>query len=193
MKHWCNGTAIEWDSWLCPCEGWLNIWRPRRTSASNHQFTMFKLSRTLRTTLAQPVRSLSTTPTQSNTKKVLGHSADNYFKDVDINPPDDPSIHRVDSSSDSSQKPYEPPSGKWSLAGIKTKEYEDSATKTGTVEGKVERHGDKRMKWNIRVRSTLMTMWKSGLTFENISIIKKKEYVEITNMKNVQHLSIIGS
>ena len=122
--------------------------------ASNHQFTMFKLSRAFRTTtLVLPARSLLTTPTRSNTKKVLGHSADNYSKDVDVNPPDDPSIYRVDSSSDSSQKPYEPPSGKWSQAGIKTKEYEhvsrechiimldvdDSATKTGTVEGKAQR------------------------------------------------------
>ena len=51
------------------------------------------------------------------------HNADSYFKDVDETPPDDPTIHRVDAASDTAQRPYEPPSGQWSQAGVRTSEY----------------------------------------------------------------------
>lgn len=52
-----------------------------------------------------------------------GHSADSYFKDVDSTPPTDSTVHRVDSSSDTVQRPYEPPSGEYSQAGVQTEEY----------------------------------------------------------------------
>jgi hypothetical protein len=53
------------------------------------------------------------------------HSADHYFKDVDTNPPPDPTIHRVDAGSENTQRPHEPPSGQWSQAGIRTTEYQN--------------------------------------------------------------------
>ncbi|KAG1738766.1 hypothetical protein EDB19DRAFT_1877217 [Suillus lakei] len=52
------------------------------------------------------------------------HSADSYFKDVDETPPQDPTIHCVDAASEAAQRPYEPPSGQWSQAGVRTSEYE---------------------------------------------------------------------
>jgi len=51
------------------------------------------------------------------------HSADHYSKDVDTNPPSDPTMHRVDAGSENAQRPHEPPSGKWSQAGTQTNEY----------------------------------------------------------------------
>jgi len=51
------------------------------------------------------------------------HSAEDYFKEVDTNPPADSTMHRVDSSSENAQRPHEPPSGKWSQAGTQTNEY----------------------------------------------------------------------
>ncbi|KAG2073401.1 hypothetical protein BDR04DRAFT_1094900 [Suillus decipiens] len=51
------------------------------------------------------------------------HSADSYLKDVDETAPQDPTIHRVDATSDAVQRPYEPPSGQWSQAGVRTSEY----------------------------------------------------------------------
>ncbi|KIJ69679.1 hypothetical protein HYDPIDRAFT_104271 [Hydnomerulius pinastri MD-312] len=54
------------------------------------------------------------------------HSADNYFKDVDESPPQDPSIHRIDAASEAAQRPHEPPSGQWSQAGMKTDEYRNA-------------------------------------------------------------------
>lgn len=52
-----------------------------------------------------------------------GHSAESYFKDVDSTPPVDSTVHRVDSSSEAVQRPYEPPSGQYSQAGVETEEY----------------------------------------------------------------------
>jgi hypothetical protein len=52
------------------------------------------------------------------------HNADSYFKDVDETAPPDPTIHRVDAASEAVQRPYEPPSGQWSQAGVRTSEYE---------------------------------------------------------------------
>jgi hypothetical protein len=52
------------------------------------------------------------------------HTADMYLKDVDVTPPEDPKIHRVDAASESAQKPHEAPSGKFSRAGTETKDYE---------------------------------------------------------------------
>jgi hypothetical protein len=51
------------------------------------------------------------------------HTIDSYTKDVDSTPPTDPSVHRVDPDSDRVQKPYEPPSGEWSRAGVQTEKY----------------------------------------------------------------------
>lgn len=52
------------------------------------------------------------------------HNAESYFKDVDETVPSDPTIHRVDATSEAVQRPYEPPSGEWSQAGVRTSEYE---------------------------------------------------------------------
>jgi hypothetical protein len=52
------------------------------------------------------------------------HNAESYFKDVDETAPSDPTIHRVDATSEAVQRPYEPPSGEWSQAGVRTREYE---------------------------------------------------------------------
>lgn len=51
------------------------------------------------------------------------HSTDSYAKDVDGTPPQDHTVHRVDPTSDTAQKPHEPPSGEFSRAGTKTEEY----------------------------------------------------------------------
>ena len=64
------------------------------------------------------------------------HTTDSYTKDVDSTPPSDPAVHRVDPDSDLVQKPYEPPSGEWSLAGVQTEEYRD-------VEGAKQPHAPK--------------------------------------------------
>ncbi|KAG1800706.1 hypothetical protein EV424DRAFT_1427352 [Suillus variegatus] len=57
------------------------------------------------------------------------HSADSYFKDVDETAPQDPTIHRVDAASEAVQRPYEPPSGQWSQAGVRTSEYYEHVSK----------------------------------------------------------------
>lgn len=51
------------------------------------------------------------------------HTTDSYSKDVDSTPAPDKTVHRVDPDSDRVQKPYEPPSGEWSRAGVETEEY----------------------------------------------------------------------
>ncbi|KAF9235223.1 hypothetical protein BU15DRAFT_51603 [Melanogaster broomeanus] len=60
---------------------------------------------------------------QTHDGRFIPHSAENYFKDVDETPPQDPSIYRVDAASEAAQRPYEPPSCQWSEAGMKTEEY----------------------------------------------------------------------
>jgi len=67
----------------------------------------------------------SSKPNQTKDAQHTQHSADNYFKDVDQTPPQDPTIHRVDAGSESCQRPHEPPSGQWSQAGANTGEYEN--------------------------------------------------------------------
>ncbi|KAG2142761.1 uncharacterized protein EDB93DRAFT_1088691 [Suillus bovinus] len=57
------------------------------------------------------------------------HSADSYFKDADETAPQDPTIHRVDATSDAVQRPYEPPSGRWSQAAVRTSEYHEHVSK----------------------------------------------------------------
>ena len=52
------------------------------------------------------------------------HTPDSYSKDVDVTPPPDPTTHRVDAASEAVQRPHEPPSGEYSRAGTKTKEFE---------------------------------------------------------------------
>lgn len=69
------------------------------------------------------------------------HTADHYFKDVDENPPPDSTVHRVDAASDAVQRPYEPPSGKWSQAGTQTSEYQTINKGYETPEGKQLRYG----------------------------------------------------
>ncbi|KIJ10980.1 hypothetical protein PAXINDRAFT_85186 [Paxillus involutus ATCC 200175] len=60
---------------------------------------------------------------QSSKPTGTSHTAESYFKDADEAPPQDSSIYRVDSASEAAQRPYEPPSGQWSSAGMKTEEY----------------------------------------------------------------------
>ncbi|KAF9268316.1 hypothetical protein L218DRAFT_609409 [Marasmius fiardii PR-910] len=50
------------------------------------------------------------------------HTTESYNKDVDVTPPDDSKIHRVDPGSENVQKPHEPPSGKWSETGVNAAE-----------------------------------------------------------------------
>lgn len=74
------------------------------------------------------------------------HTADSYFKDVDASPPPDAKIHRVDPSSDTAQKPHEPPSGAWSRAGTQTKEYQSvsaDAPYDAPADGGALRYGGK--------------------------------------------------
>ncbi|KIK99003.1 hypothetical protein PAXRUDRAFT_133039 [Paxillus rubicundulus Ve08.2h10] len=63
------------------------------------------------------------TPRELQTSKPTSHTAESYFKDADETPPQDSSTYRVDSASEAAQRPYEPPSGQWSEAGMKTEEY----------------------------------------------------------------------
>ncbi|OAX38867.1 hypothetical protein K503DRAFT_130007 [Rhizopogon vinicolor AM-OR11-026] len=73
------------------------------------------------------------------------HNAESYFKDVDETPPQDPTIHRVDATSEAAQRPYEPPSGQWNQAGVNTSEYEhinkDQPYDAGPAQGKKLRYG----------------------------------------------------
>lgn len=85
--------------------------RLRKTSLSI-QPSSFRVHRPLHTS----TRLLRPTPKP--------HNAESYFKDVDETAPSDPTIHRVDATSEAVQRPYEPPSGEWSQAGVRTSEYE---------------------------------------------------------------------
>ncbi|KAH7887244.1 hypothetical protein F5I97DRAFT_1858642 [Phlebopus sp. FC_14] len=51
-------------------------------------------------------------------------NSEDYFKDVDDSPPQDPSLYKVDAASEAAQRPHEPPSGPWSRAGMRTEEYQ---------------------------------------------------------------------
>lgn len=90
--------------------------------------TMHSLRRKLSLQPSSFHRSLHTStrllrpPSEPGTPKP--HNADSYFKDVDETAPSDPTIHRVDATSEAVQRPYEPPSGQWSQAGVRTSEYE---------------------------------------------------------------------
>lgn len=87
---------------------------------------MFSRIRVHPTTLLRSVQILRypvTNSTQTLTGIRHNHTPDSYSKDIDHTPPSDKKVHRVDPDSDSVQKPYEAPSGKWSLAGVKTDEY----------------------------------------------------------------------
>jgi hypothetical protein len=57
------------------------------------------------------------------------HTPDSYSKDVDVTPPTDPTTHRVDAASEAVQRPHEPPSGEFSRAGTRTKDYEKGRDK----------------------------------------------------------------
>src|SRR5260221_7013172 len=51
------------------------------------------------------------------------HTPDTYSKEVDTTPAADKTVNRLDPDTDAVQRPYEPPSGPWSQAGVKTEEY----------------------------------------------------------------------
>jgi hypothetical protein len=73
--------------------------------------------------LSRQLRSFHTSRFISQDAKKDSHTADHYIKDVDTNPPYDPTFHRVDAGSESAQRPHEPPSSKWSQAGTQTSQY----------------------------------------------------------------------
>ncbi|KAF8484603.1 hypothetical protein DFH94DRAFT_624266 [Russula ochroleuca] len=62
-------------------------------------------------------------PQTSSNSKVSGHSAESYLKEVDSSPPADSSTYQVDDSSEAVQRPHQPPSGKYSQAGVGSEEY----------------------------------------------------------------------
>jgi len=94
----------------------------------------------IRTALAlQHRRFICATPLTSNSK--AAHSPDSYNKDIDSTPPPDSTIHRVDPTSDSVQKPHEAPSGEWSRAGTRTSEYQS----VNKAPGENRRYGGKEM------------------------------------------------
>ncbi|THH10300.1 hypothetical protein EW146_g8414 [Bondarzewia mesenterica] len=108
-------------------------------------------------THAQQTRLFTSTPLvwngDSESKPQVDHTAESYFKEADLTPPLDSTIHRVDSSSDSVQRPYEAPSGEWSRAGTQTEEYThvdrkqpyDVKTQNGgSLEGEKLRYGGKK-------------------------------------------------
>lgn len=100
----------------------------------------------LRTALAlQPRRFIHITPLFFNSKPE--HNPDSYSKDVDFTPPSDTSIHRVDPTSESVQKPHEAPSGEWSRAGTRTSEYQsvDKSSQLYAAPGEDRRYGGKEM------------------------------------------------
>lgn len=76
----------------------------------------------IRATLLSARRSSSKFSTSPSLARE-GHSAESYFKEVDKSPPSDDSTYQVDSSSDKVQRPHEPPSGKFSQAGVGSEEY----------------------------------------------------------------------
>jgi len=65
---------------------------------------------------------LSRAIASSRASLAANHSAESYFKDVDAEPPKDPTVHRVDGGSDAVQRPYEPPAGEFSRTGVEAAE-----------------------------------------------------------------------
>ncbi|KAJ7611392.1 hypothetical protein DFH06DRAFT_1245012 [Mycena polygramma] len=71
--------------------------------------------------LLRPVQShlrQSLAPASCAASTSTSHTADSYSKEVDSSPAADPTIHRVDPSSENVQKPHEAPSGPWSATGV---------------------------------------------------------------------------
>lgn len=62
-------------------------------------------------------------PRPQTNSKVSDHSAESYLKEVDSSPPADSSTYQVDDSSEAVQRPHQPPSGKYSQAGVGSEEY----------------------------------------------------------------------
>ena len=57
------------------------------------------------------------------TQSQRNHNPDSYSKEVDMTPAKDQTVNRLDPDTDAVQRPYEPPSGPWSRAGVMTEEY----------------------------------------------------------------------
>lgn len=103
--------------------------------------TRLATSAIFRTTNSNSIRRYTTTPflrasTPTPTTSKKPHTPDTYKKDIDSTPPPDPQVHRIDANSDKVQKPYEPPSGEYSKAGVKTGEYQ-SVYKIGDAQYEV--------------------------------------------------------
>ncbi|KAG5642496.1 hypothetical protein DXG03_002720 [Asterophora parasitica] len=112
------------------------------------------LSRFTRTALTiQPHRTIHTSRALANVERK--HTTDSYNKDIDPTPPQDSSIHRVDSFSENVQKPHEAPSGQWSRAGTQTSKYESvSKTEPYTAPGQDQRYGGKELLANEKGSET---------------------------------------
>ena len=108
---------------------------------------LLMLSRHIRIALTlQPRRFFyASAPLTSNSR--AAHRPDSYNKDIDSTPPSDSTIHRVDPTSDSVQKPHEAPSGEWSRAGTRTSEYQsvDKAGKPYAAPEEDRKYGGKEL------------------------------------------------
>ncbi|KAJ6493744.1 hypothetical protein C8R47DRAFT_1119508 [Mycena vitilis] len=71
------------------------------------------------------------------------HTADSYTKEVDSSPAADPTIHRVDPSSENVQKPHEAPSGPWSATGVEAGVTNAQGAKEEEHPGVGSRYGGK--------------------------------------------------
>ncbi|KAF5358625.1 hypothetical protein D9758_007747 [Tetrapyrgos nigripes] len=87
---------------------------------SGHLHTTNKIALASRAMSSQASGAQQPTPSPNATTNAATHTSDSYSKDVDANPPNDPTIHRVDPDSETSQKSYEPPKGKYSEAGVRS-------------------------------------------------------------------------
>lgn len=76
-----------------------------------------------------------------------GHSADSYFKDVDSEPPSDPTVHRVDSGSEAVQRPYEEPNGKYAETGAKAAQSYATVDKEEPYDTPGNGHDDQKLRY----------------------------------------------
>ena len=96
----------------------------------------------------QPTGSLSRTFASTSAREAKdGHSADSYFKDVDSEPPSDPTVHRVDSGSEAVQRPYEHPNGKYSETGAKAAQSYATVDKEEPYDTPGNGHDDKKLRY----------------------------------------------
>ncbi|KAL0581207.1 hypothetical protein V5O48_000795 [Marasmius crinis-equi] len=100
-------------------------------------------SRQVTRSLSVHARSRRALHTSSRWMKSEQHTTDSYNKDVDVTPPDDSKIHRVDPGNENSQKPYEAPAGKYSQVGAETAYQNVSRKEPYKAPGEDQRWGGK--------------------------------------------------